>query len=58
MSDFDKESVALHSQLHGKLEVRSKVALNDRRDLSLAYTPGVAQVCQEIGSAISLTTRR
>jgi malate dehydrogenase (oxaloacetate-decarboxylating) len=51
MIDFDKESVALHSQLHGKLEVRSKVALNDRRDLSLAYTPGVAQVCQEIAKA-------
>ena len=51
MTDFGKESVALHSQLHGKLEVKSKVGLNDRKDLSLAYTPGVAQVCQEIAKS-------
>jgi malate dehydrogenase (oxaloacetate-decarboxylating) len=51
MTDFAKESVALHSQLHGKLEVKSKVGLNDRKDLSLAYTPGVAQVCQEIAKS-------
>jgi len=51
MTDLDKESVALHSRLHGKLEVRSKVALENRKDLSLAYTPGVAQVCLEIANA-------
>jgi malate dehydrogenase (oxaloacetate-decarboxylating) len=50
MTDFDTESVALHAQLHGKLEVHSKVALASRKDLSLAYTPGVAQVCQEIAA--------
>jgi malate dehydrogenase (oxaloacetate-decarboxylating) len=50
MDDYDKASVAMHAELHGKLEVRSKVALNSRRDLSLAYTPGVAQVCQEIAA--------
>ncbi len=48
MTDLDKESVELHSRLHGKLEVHSKVALATTRDLSLAYTPGVAQVCLEI----------
>ncbi len=48
MTDLDKESVELHSRLHGKLEVKSKVALASKRDLSLAYTPGVAQVCLEI----------
>ena len=48
MTDFNKESVALHSRLHGKLAVQSKVALTSTDDLSLAYTPGVAQVCLEI----------
>ena len=48
MTDLDKESVELHSRLHGKLEIKSKVALASKRDLSLAYTPGVAQVCLEI----------
>ena len=51
MTELDEESVALHAELHGKLEVRSKVGLNNRKDLSLAYTPGVAQVCQEIAAA-------
>ena len=32
----------------GKMEVRSRVPLNDRADLSLAYTPGVARVCEAI----------
>jgi malate dehydrogenase (oxaloacetate-decarboxylating) len=48
MDDFDRESIALHDRMHGKLSVRSKVELRDRRDLSLAYTPGVAAVCEEI----------
>ena len=50
MTELDKESVAMHAELHGKLEVHSKVALTSRKDLSLAYTPGVAQVCQEIAA--------
>jgi malate dehydrogenase (oxaloacetate-decarboxylating) len=48
MDDLDRDSIALHDQLHGKLGVMSKVELKDRRDLSLAYTPGVAAVCHEI----------
>jgi malate dehydrogenase (oxaloacetate-decarboxylating) len=48
MTDLDQESVELHAQLHGKLEIKSKVALATKKDLSLAYTPGVAQVCLEI----------
>ena len=48
MTDLDKESVDLHARLHGKLEIKSKVALASKKDLSLAYTPGVAQVCLEI----------
>jgi len=48
MSDFGRESVELHARLHGKLEIKSKVTLADSTDLSLAYTPGVAQVCRAI----------
>ena len=50
-TDYDKESVELHAQLHGKLDVRSKVSLASKHDLSLAYTPGVGQVCVEIARA-------
>jgi malate dehydrogenase (oxaloacetate-decarboxylating) len=46
--DYASESVALHEKVHGKLSVVSRVPLESRRDLSLAYTPGVAQVCLEI----------
>ena len=48
MIDYNEESVRLHRKLGGKLEIRSKVELKNRDDLSLAYTPGVAQVCREI----------
>jgi len=51
MVDYDKESVALHAELHGKLGIRSKVSLTSKHDLSLAYTPGVGQVCVEIARA-------
>jgi len=46
--NYDEESVLLHEKLHGKLSIASRVPLTSRRDLSLAYTPGVAQVCLEI----------
>jgi malate dehydrogenase (oxaloacetate-decarboxylating) len=48
MDDLDRDSVAMHAELHGKLAVQSKVPLQNRRDLSIAYTPGVAAVCLEI----------
>jgi len=48
MTELDKQSVELHARLHGKLEIKSKVGLGTRKDLSLAYTPGVAEVCHEI----------
>ncbi len=48
MDPLSQESLELHQQLHGKLAVASKVELRTRKDLSLAYTPGVAQVCLEI----------
>lgn len=43
-----EESLQLHSQHKGKLKVESKVACSTRHDLSIAYTPGVAQPCLEI----------
>ena len=46
--DIYKESVRLHKKLKGKLEVRTKFEVKDKHDLSLVYTPGVAQVCREI----------
>lgn len=46
--DYAKESLRLHAQWKGKLDIRSKVAVNTRDDLSLAYTPGVAAPCLEI----------
>lgn len=46
--DYAKESLRLHSEWKGKIEVASRVKLETRDDLSLAYTPGVAQPCLEI----------
>ncbi len=46
--DYYKEALRLHKEHQGKIEVRSKVAVNTREDLSTAYTPGVAQPCLEI----------
>jgi len=46
--DIFSESLALHDRYRGKIAVHSKVPLATRKDLSLAYTPGVATVCREI----------
>lgn len=46
--DIFEESVQLHEKLKGKLEVKPKYQVKDSHDLSLVYTPGVAQVCREI----------
>ncbi|NMB80113.1 MAG: NADP-dependent malic enzyme [Methanomicrobiales archaeon] len=46
--DIFTESVELHAKHHGKIEVYSKVPIRNRHDLSLAYTPGVAEVCRAI----------
>ena len=43
-----EESLAFHYEKKGKIEVVSTVPVNDERDLSLAYTPGVASPCLEI----------
>ena len=46
--DVYTESLELHEKYRGKIEVHSKVPIRNRRDLSLAYTPGVGAVCKEI----------
>lgn len=52
--DVYQQSFELHKQYHGKIETVSKVKLNSREALSLAYTPGVAEVCREIARDPSL----
>ncbi|MBS1401493.1 MAG: NAD-dependent malic enzyme [Oscillospiraceae bacterium] len=46
--DYAKESLRLHEQWGGKIEVVATVPVSTKDDLSLAYTPGVAQPCLEI----------
>ena len=46
--DYAAESLKKHAQWKGKLEVCATVPVETREDLSLAYTPGVAQPCLEI----------
>ena len=46
--DYAKESLRLHGEWKGKIEVISTVPVASKEDLSLAYTPGVAQPCLEI----------
>ena len=46
--NYAEESLRLHGEWKGKIEVISRVSVRNREDLSLAYTPGVAQPCLEI----------
>ena len=46
--DYAKESLRLHAQWQGKLDIQPKMQITNRDDLSLAYTPGVAAPCLEI----------
>lgn len=48
MNDIKQRSLALHKKHVGKLEVHSKVSVKNADDLSLAYSPGVAEPCREI----------
>ncbi|WP_195927017.1 NAD(P)-dependent malic enzyme [Turicibacter sanguinis] len=47
MNVFEK-SLALHESARGKIEINSKVKVETKEDLSLAYSPGVAEPCREI----------
>ena len=46
--DYAQESLRRHAQWKGKIEITVKVPVGTKEDLSLAYTPGVAQPCLEI----------
>ncbi|MFH1047078.1 MAG: malic enzyme-like NAD(P)-binding protein [Patescibacteria group bacterium] len=48
--DYASESLKLHEQQRGKIALQSKVPLKTRTDLSLAYTPGVAEPCRRIAA--------
>lgn len=54
MHDYNKESIELHKEHHGKIELAVKVPMNDRDDLSRAYTPGIAEISREISRDPSL----
>ena len=51
--DYAKESLRLHGEWKGKIEVVATVPVTNKEELSLAYTPGVAQPCLEIQKDIS-----
>jgi len=61
MDEISKRSLELHYELGGKIEVVARKAVETREDLSLVYTPGVAQPCREIAAdyekSFSLTRR-
>lgn len=46
--DYYKESLKMHEEYRGKMEVASKVPVKNKDDLSTAYTPGVAEPCRKI----------
>ena len=55
--DYAKESLRLHGEWKGKIEVTATVPVETKDDLSLAYTPGVAQPCLAIREDPELSQR-
>ena len=53
--DYRKESLRLHGEWKGKIEVASTVPVTNKQELSLAYTPGVAEPCLAIQKDINLS---
>ena len=51
--DYAKESLRLHYEWQGKIEIKTRAKAGDKEALSLAYTPGVAQPCLEIQKDVS-----
>jgi malate dehydrogenase (oxaloacetate-decarboxylating) len=62
MGDYFSRSIIVHEQLRGKIGIHNKIPINNRADLSIAYTPGVARPCEEIANnparARDLTIKR
>lgn len=52
--DYNQEALDLHKKHRGKIELSTKVPMENKDDLSRAYTPGVAEVCKEIARDPSL----
>ena len=46
--DYYKRALELHEKYRGKIDIKCDMPLNNREDLAVAYTPGVAQPCLEI----------
>ena len=59
--DYKQEAMKLHSELRGKLEIKSRISIKDKESLALAYTPGVAEPClaikEDINRSYELTRR-
>lgn len=59
--DYQKESLRLHYEWKGKIEVTSRASVNNKEQLSLAYTPGVAEPClviqKDVNKSYELTRR-
>lgn len=53
MEDFFTKSLVVHEQIRGKIGIHSKLKVETRDDLSIAYTPGVARPCEEIAKDVS-----
>ena len=51
--DYFKESLKLHAEHKGKMEIKSKFPLRNFEDLSVAYTPGVAEPCRKIADDVN-----
>ena len=51
--DYAKESLKLHYEWQGKIEIKTRAKASDKESLSLAYTPGVAEPCLEIQKDIN-----
>jgi malate dehydrogenase (oxaloacetate-decarboxylating) len=49
-TSLGKEALEMHKKLRGKIEIKSKVTIKTTHDISIAYTPGVAEVCRAIAS--------
>ena len=48
--DYNAAALELHRAHRGKIEIKGKVAVKTRDDLSTAYTPGVAEPCRRIAA--------
>ncbi|MEG2378253.1 MAG: NAD-dependent malic enzyme, partial [Clostridia bacterium] len=59
--DYKKQAIIDHEKWHGKIEVISRCKVTNKDELSVAYTPGVAEPCLQISKDVDLSykyTRR